>query len=106
MQQGKPDPSPCPCSDLNPTHGDHPPGSSNADPPSPPQADCWRAEDEPEIEWLLQHGFFQLKGEGYLTFVASFTLANEEIKNNIDNSEIQFVQKRSLIYFRNETEDK
>lgn len=50
--------------------------------------------------------FFQSKGEGYLTFVASFTLANEEIKNNIDNSEIQFVQKRSLIYFRNETEDK
>lgn len=50
--------------------------------------------------------FFQSKGEGYLAFVASFTLVNEKIKNNIDNSEIQFVQKRSLIYFRNETEDK
>lgn len=54
---------------------------------------------------VLATQFFRSKGEGYLAFVASFKLANEKIKNNIDNSEIQFVQKWSPIYYRNETED-
>lgn len=46
---------------------------------------------------------FYSVGESYLGFVVAFKLVNEKTKTSIDDSDVQFVQKWKLIYYRNGT---
>jgi hypothetical protein len=99
-----PDPSPCPCSDLNLTPEDHPLGCPNAKPCPPLQVDCWMArEDEPEMEWLLQPRFFTQRVKvTYLLLLPSSLLMKDRktilttLKSNLSRNRTWFIIEMRL----------
>ena len=105
MQQGKPDPSPCPCNDPNPLLQTTLQAAPNADPWSPLQVDCRRGWT---WNWAVIANLIFSVQRWRLLRISSLPLSllMKRWKNNIDNSEVQFVQKWRLICHRNKTKDK